>query len=63
MIRKGDSVVVTAQWSSFFGMKGKVTQVHPHPMIVIEGDSYPIRVGEKEIALDLPSNPNLTGAE
>ncbi len=63
MIRNGDRVVFVAQWSSFYRMKGRVTQVTPHTMIIVDGDSYPIRVGEKEIALDEPSVPNMTGAE
>ncbi len=60
----GDRVVVTAQWSSFFGMKGAVASVRPHLMILIDGDKFPIRVGAKEITPeDLPTEPNMSGAE
>jgi len=49
-VRVGDRVVVTAQWSSFAGMRGVVTATSPHLMILIDRDKYPIRVGVKEVA-------------
>jgi hypothetical protein len=63
-MRPGDRVIVTAQWSSFFGMKGAVAAVRPHLMILVDGDSYPIRVGPKEVTEDeRPTEPNMSGAE
>lgn len=62
-MRVKDRVRVTAAWSSFYGMRGRVTQVEPHIMIIIEGDVQPIRVGEREIVLDEPDEIPLTGAE
>jgi hypothetical protein len=62
-VRVGDLVCVAAQWSSFYGMKGKVTAIAPHLMILIHGDKYPIRVGEREVVVEEPSELNLTGAE
>ena len=63
-VRLGTRVTVTAQWSSFRGMRGAVIAVHPHVMILIDGDKYPIRVGAKEITEDdMPTEPNMTGAE
>ncbi len=61
-LRVGDAVAVVAQWSSFCGMKGKVTALAPL-MVLIHGDKYPIRVGEREVVLEEPSDLNLTGAE
>ncbi len=49
MICNGDRVVVTAQWSSFVGMRGLVVAVTPHLMVLIDGDAYPIRMGEREV--------------
>ena len=62
-MRIGDPVRVTAAWSPFYGYRGTVTQVTPHLMIRIEGDSYPIRVGEREVVREEPSTVNLTGVE
>ncbi len=62
-VRVGDPVIVTAHWSSFRGMRGRVTQTSPHLMILIERDTYPIRVGVREVTVDEPSTVNLTGAE
>lgn len=53
MICNGDRIVVTAQWSSFYGMRGEVVSVTPHTMVIIDGDTYPIRVGDREIAKDV----------
>ena len=47
----GDRVQVVALWSSFHTMKGRITQLEPVLMIVIDHDKYPIRVGAQEIAL------------
>jgi ribosomal protein L24 len=50
VVCNGDRVVVVAHWSSFRGMRGEVVQVTPHTMVLIDGDTYPIRVGDREIA-------------
>lgn len=50
-VKVGDRVVVTAMWSTFHTMKGRITQLEPHLMIIIDHDKYPIRVGAQEIAL------------
>jgi len=62
-MRVGDRVLFTAMWSSFFGMKGRVEQLTPHIMVRIDGDSYPIRVGSREITVDVQSLIAMTGAE
>lgn len=46
----GDRVVFTAAWSTFYTMHGTVTSTQPHIMVLIDGDSYSIRVGSREIA-------------
>lgn len=63
-MKPGDRIIFTAHWSSFYGYRGAVAMTKPHLMVLIDGDSYPIRVGAKEIAPeDMPTEPNLTGAE
>ena len=62
-MRPGDRVVFTAQWSSFYGMRGAVAAVRPNMMVLLDGDSHPIRVGPKEVTSDEPTEPSLTGAE
>jgi hypothetical protein len=47
----GDRVVVHAQWSSFHGMRGVVTQVRPVLMVLIDDDTYSIAFGEREVRL------------
>lgn len=54
-MKVGDRVVVVAMWSSFHTMKGRVTALTPHLMIIIDHDLHPIRVGEREIALLEPA--------
>ncbi len=49
MIYVGDRVKVTAQWSSFHGLTGVVTQTRPHIMMLIDDDRLPIRVIEREV--------------
>ena len=62
-MRIGDAIVFVAQWSSFYGFRGKVVSTAPHLMVLLHGDAMPIRVSEREIARDEPSTLNLTGAE
>ncbi len=59
----GDPIVVSAQWSSFYGFRGRVTATDPHLMVLLHGDAHSIRVGEREVRGDEPSELNLTGAE
>jgi hypothetical protein len=49
VICNGDRIVVTAQWSSFYRMRGIVVAVTPHLMVLIDDDAYPIRMGEREV--------------
>lgn len=62
-MRVGERVRFVAAWSSFYGMTGAIVQMQPHIMILIDRDKHPIRVGEREIAVDEPSSQSLTGAE
>ena len=59
-MKLGDPIVVTAHWSSFYKMHGKVTQLTPHVMVKLEGDLFPIRVGEREIAV-VERDEHITG--
>lgn len=61
-MRPGARIIVTAQWSSFYGMKGTVNATSPHLMITIDGDTYPIRMGAREVA-PLETAPHHGGAE
>lgn len=63
-MRRDDRVLVTANWSSFCGMRGTVKSTQPHLMVLLDGDSYPIRFGERECSREPESSTvNLTGAE
>lgn len=62
-MKVGDPIVFTAQWSSFYGFRGRVVATSPHLMVLLDGDRSSIRVSEREVALDEPSTVNLTGAE
>jgi len=50
-VNVGDRVEVHAQWCSFYRSRGVVTAVKPHLMIVVDGDTYPIRFGEREVSV------------
>ncbi len=62
-MRLGDRVLVHAQWSSFRGMRGSVTQTHPFLMVRFDDYEHPLRIEEPSVVLDEPSSLNLTGAE
>ena len=51
-LRVGDSVRVTALWSEFWGMGGKVTQVTPCVMVLLAYEKNPIRVDADSLAVD-----------
>jgi hypothetical protein len=63
MIYVGDRVLVVAHWSSFRGMRGKVTQTTPYLMVRLDGDRYSMRIEEPSVVRDEPSTLSLTGAE
>jgi hypothetical protein len=61
-VKVGEPVEFVARWSSFFGMRGRVVQVDPFPMITVGDDPRPIRVGAREvIPVDEPQH--IGGAE
>ena len=47
-MRVGALVVVVAQWSSFHGQRGRVTQREPL-MVLLDGERQPMRFGEREV--------------
>jgi hypothetical protein len=59
----GDRVLVFALWSSFYRMNGTVTATKPRLMVRIDGDSYPIAMGERECIRIEESASHLGGAE
>ena len=50
-VKKGDRVAITSDWSSFRGQRGTVIQTHPYITVQIDGDSTPIRIGDREYEL------------
>ena len=62
-MRAGQRVVVVASWSSFCGMRGKVMQVSPHLMVHLDGDAFPMRFGDREVAPDESGQVSMTGCE
>jgi hypothetical protein len=59
----GDRVLVFAQWSSFYRMNGTVEATKPRLMVRIDGDSYPIAMGERECIRIEESTQHIGGAE
>ena len=45
-MKKGDRVLVTAHWSSFYRMQGVVKQTKPHVMVLLDGDQHPMRLDD-----------------
>jgi hypothetical protein len=45
----GDVVRVVAEWSTFVGHRGVVTQTKPHLMVRLEGDTAAMRFGDREV--------------
>lgn len=66
-MRKGQRVVVTAEWSSFLGRRGTVSAIRPGqgPMLLLDGEAIPMAFGadECEAVVGEQSEPSLTGAE
>ncbi|HXG69944.1 MAG TPA: hypothetical protein VNJ04_04945 [Gemmatimonadaceae bacterium] len=52
-MRVGDRTRVVAIWSEFWGMAGVVTQVEPWVMVLIDGDSYPIKFDPAALAVEV----------
>ena len=61
-MKVGDRILFTADWSSFLGMHGNLTQVEPFFMATIGDDPRPLRVGEREFVPDAEP-AHLAGAE
>ncbi len=59
----GDRVLVFAHWSSFYQQRGTVAQTKPHLMVRIDGDSLPLRMGEREVVRLEESAQHIGGAE
>ena len=60
----GDRVVIFAHWSSFYRQQGTVNATTPHLMVTVDGDTYPMRMGEREcIRIDDAPEPMTAGGE
>ncbi len=59
----GDRVVFFAPWSTWRGMRGRVTKTHPGLWVLIDGDTHPVAVSSAEVVKDEPSHVSMTGAE
>ena len=63
-MKPGTRVTVTARWSSMRGLSGTVVALHPSVMVVLDGDTVPLRIEPVSLEVqDAPSDLNLTGAE
>ncbi len=56
-------IIVVAPWSSFRGQRGRVTPLAPYPMVVLDDDPRPIRVGANEVIPEAESARHIGGAE
>ncbi len=54
-MRIGDRVRVSALWSAFWGQKGKVTQVAPCVMVLLDEYDHPIRIDAVSLEMDAES--------
>jgi hypothetical protein len=61
-MKVGARVLVFAEWSSFRGMRGTVTQSAPFMMVLLDGERQPLRVGKSEV-LEESEPLTLTGPE
>lgn len=43
-------VIVIVEWSRFRGRRGKVTPTLPHILVLLEGETIPLRFGAGELA-------------
>ncbi len=58
-----DRVLVFAFWHTFRGARGRVTQVKPYLMVLLDGDRYPMRIEEGAVIREQDDIITLTGAE
>lgn len=58
----GDRVEFFAQWSTWRGLHGEVKTAHPGLWVLIDGDTHPVAVSDREIIHE-PSTRHLGGAE
>lgn len=61
-MRIGDRIEVRSDWSSFDGQRGRVTQMAPYLMVVLDDDPRPIRIEEGVVFL-VESERHIGGAE
>lgn len=61
-MRVGDRIEVTARWSSFVGKRGRVTEMHPFMMVVLDDDPRPLRIEEQSV-VRVESERHVGGAE
>ena len=57
-----DRIVFFAQWSTWRGMTGRVTATKPGLWVLIDGDTQPVAVTDREIVRE-PSAHHIGGAE
>lgn len=62
-MKVGDRVRVIAAWSSFRGREGNVKQTDPFPMVLLDGESKELRVGESEVLVIEQGPQHVAGAE
>jgi hypothetical protein len=55
----GDRVTVFSGWSSFRGCMGKIVQLKPYVMVLLDGEDKPMAFGTSEIVEE--SNPRHVG--
>lgn len=59
----GDRVEVVASWSSFRGMRGRVTQTRPFLMVVFDDDPRAVRIEEPSVVRIEDSQQHMTAGE
>lgn len=58
-----DRVIFFAKWSTWRGMRGRVTKTTPGVWVLVDGDTHPVAVSGSEIVRDEVSQINMTGCE
>lgn len=63
MLTLDTRVIVIAPWSTFRGRTGRVVQLEPYLAVLLDGESKPLRMGDREVIPADESRRHVAGAE
>ncbi len=59
----GDLVLFVGHANSFRGMRGRVVAIKPYLMVIVDGDTHPMRFDAREVITVEERETNMSGAE